>query len=104
MSRRFVLIDDDGVSNKISEILLRKAFPEIEITSFRHPKEGLFYLESLQKAGLGHQETIVLLDLNMPEMYGLSLLDELINRDITTMEGVKIFVLSSTANPDEIRR
>ncbi len=73
MSRKIIIIDDDPTSNYISEFILSSMYSNSEIVSFINP---LLALEKLPSLSLD-SNSIILLDLNMPEMNGYEFVDTL---------------------------
>lgn len=72
--KQIILIDDDPISNFLSELLIGSISKEIQIKCFTNPLEALAKLKELQV----DEKTIVLLDLNMPQMSGWEFIDSFI--------------------------
>ncbi|PQA56260.1 response regulator [Siphonobacter curvatus] len=88
-----ILIDDDPLNNKICTYLLGRYFPQpVPIRAFTNPEEGLAYLLSLNTP----QSTLVLLDLNMPELTGWQVLDALETFMTQAQAYIHIYILSSS--------
>jgi CheY-like chemotaxis protein len=60
----FILIDDEPVSNQLTEIQIKRVFPDATIVSFSDPREAI--------DSIGHnyakypENTTIFLDINMP--------------------------------------
>jgi len=68
--RQIILIDDDPICNYLSEILIGTISQEIILKIFTDPIEALSKLETLTI----NEETMVFLDINMPQMNGFDFL------------------------------
>ncbi|HLT08208.1 MAG TPA: response regulator [Cyclobacteriaceae bacterium] len=87
-----VFVDDDKVQHMINKRILLKVDPTIKLTFFESPTMALEWL-SFNKAD------ILLLDINMPEMRGWELLDELEKKEIC----VEVKMLTSSMDPDDVQ-
>lgn len=72
MLDEIVLIDDDNITNKVNQKLIRQLLPDISIQVFENGETGLRYLINKQDEQL---KTLVFLDLQMPVMTGFEFLD-----------------------------
>lgn len=101
---QIVLIDDDPVHNLIASKVLEKFVDvtTVKIISFEKPKEGLSYL--LNQNPERPLKTLVLLDINMPELTGWDVLNRLVVLDEKVKENMNLYILSSSVDPmDETR-
>jgi len=73
MNRKIIIVDDDPTSNYISEFILSSVHLNADIISFINPIEAL---EKLPEMNIT-PDSIILLDLNMPEMNGYEFVDSL---------------------------
>jgi response regulator RpfG family c-di-GMP phosphodiesterase len=94
---RFILIDDDSINNYICKRLIKKTFPFVEVVDFIHPEEGLKYIQSLSNTG-GESCSMLLLDINMPEMSGWEFIEKYSHLDATIRDQVHIYMLSSSVD------
>jgi CheY-like chemotaxis protein len=96
-----LLIDDDEITNFISVAVIERTnkFSHIEIAG--SGKEGLEYLQTClsEKKNL---PSLILLDINMPIMTGWQFLEELERFADRVLEKAKIFMLSSSQNPEDL--
>lgn len=93
---QIVLVDDDPVANSIHQIVLKKAIPEARVLVFQKASHALEHLISEEP-----DLSLLLLDLNMPELSGWEFLDQL-----SRQSGKKppVVILSSSSDPEDIRR
>ena len=88
-----VLIDDDESINLIHRIILKKAFPKIEVEEFTDPVAAIEHFEALTEL---HERTIIFLDLNMPELNGFEFLERFNNLREKIKGRVFIYVLTAS--------
>jgi CheY-like chemotaxis protein len=67
-------------------------------------KEGIQSIKELNSVCDTNEKTLIFLDLNMPIMNGWEFLEELKNLNDTLQLSYKIFVLSSSINPDDRKK
>lgn len=99
---RFILIDDEVYSNKISKTFIQKMFAGAEIKDFLLPQEALQYIQ------LAYSEasvpTAILLDINMPELNGWQVLEKLQELPQPIQDSLTVYMLSSSIDPkDKLR-
>lgn len=90
--KKIILIDDQKITNFITIKLLQLEGIEENIADFTNPKEALSCLEQEEK------ETLVFLDLNMPEMTGWEFLDQMLQKKLAHPT---VILTSSTSKLDE---
>jgi len=93
---KFILVDDDPISNIISSLIIRKTLGETHITVFNQPEKGLAYIknEFINEIGL----TILLLDINMPTLTGYEFMEQFEQFDDDVKNKVVVYLLSSSVN------
>lgn len=101
---KIVMIDDDPIHTTISEISLRKFYPNLrlEVVSFNDAKKGLEYLLALSPAST--LKTLLFLDINMPIINGWHVLTVLDKLDPAIKEGLGIYILSSSLSASDIEK
>lgn len=104
-----LLVDDDRVVNLINRVTLGKRNIANSIFSVENGKEALdFIREQGAYRSNGHsfpKPSVILLDLNMPVMNGWEFLEAYRTvRKEKHMEGCKLYVLTSSPNPDDISK
>jgi CheY-like chemotaxis protein/PAS domain-containing protein len=91
LQRVVVFVDDDKVQHMINKRILLKADPTLKLVFFESPNMALEWLSS-------NRGDILLLDINMPEMKGWELLDELEKRGIH----IQVKMLTSSMDPEDV--
>ncbi len=99
----FVIIDDDIINNKLCRKIIEKTYPDAEITDFTNAREGLdFIIEKYTRNA--NEKVIVLLDISMPIMNAWEFLDVFSTLDINLKARVKVHILSSSINKNDMMR
>jgi CheY-like chemotaxis protein len=99
-----LLIDDDLTINYFHNRLIEKSSLTENIAISKNGKEGLDSFLELNEKIEGEEMTVVFLDLNMPIMNGWEFLDNLSKIKEGIKMKYKIFILSSTINPDDKKK
>ena len=96
-----LLIDDDSISNYITEELIREKGLCQTVITVTDGKQGLNYLQDILQANpAGLRHVLVLLDLNMPVMDGFEFMEEL--EALQLHQQLTIAVLTSSDNHKDI--
>jgi len=91
---RFILIDDEVCSNKISAAFIKIMYSDAEIVDFLSPVQALYYINTeYKKLPI---PTAILLDINMPELNGWQVLEKLQELPLPVTECLTVFMLSSS--------
>ena len=99
---KFVLIDDDAISNRLCKLNMRIYNKDIEVVDFTSPEEGLRYLSSQIRED--HSSFVLLLDINMPTMSGWEFLASF-EKIVESIEfRIIIYMLSSSVDPRDQER
>lgn len=96
----FLLIEDNLIDQIVIKQLIRKSL-DIEVNITNNGREGLLWLHDHENL---NQPVIILLDVQMPIMNGLDFLEEFDKLSEKFKKEIQIYVLSSTLDPDEIKR
>ncbi|GGN03382.1 hypothetical protein GCM10010967_42670 [Dyadobacter beijingensis] len=97
----FFLIDDSSFDLFIYEKLLIKSGITHSVKTFNSARDALKHLTT---QGDGLPETIILLDLQMPDMNGFEFIDEFDHLPEPLRQKVRIFMLSSTIDTRDIEK
>lgn len=104
MIRQILLIDDDEITNFVNKKIIESFVGDGEnVKTLLSAKEALSYLKTCSTESVKMPE-LILLDLNMPEMSGWEFLDEFKKRFKSEELTTKIFLLSSSQNPEDIEQ
>lgn len=95
MSKSYILIDDDKIINFIHSKVIKTINSENTIHEFQSSVVALNFIKSLI-ANKSQLPDYIFIDINMPEISGLMLVDELSMLGTDSFSTTKIFVLSST--------
>lgn len=97
-----LLIDDDGPTNFLHEIVIKEADCAKKVVAVRGAQEALDFL-SEQKSNGAPDVDLIFLDINMPRMTGWDFLEEYVkfNRN---GQGRIIIMLTTSLNPYDEQR
>ncbi|MBP9082762.1 MAG: response regulator [Bacteroidia bacterium] len=101
---KFIVVDDDPINNQLCKFNLRKTYPDVEILCFELPAEGLQSLKALTPFENPQLYNCVLLDINMPEINGWEFLEQFSLFEQEIKEHVKIFIVSSSIDPMDVKK
>lgn len=101
---KFIVVDDDPINNQLCKFNLKKIYPDAEVVCFELPGKGLQSMKSLTPLVDPEKYICVLLDINMPEMTGWEFLEQFSSFDNTLKELVKIFIVSSSIDPLDVKK
>lgn len=102
-----LLVDDDDSSNFLNERIIKKLNLAEETHVCGNGKSALDYIISNCKSGTvppGSCPDLVLLDINMPVMDGFEFLAKYETIDGLQKERRKIYILTSSSDPNDLRR
>jgi CheY-like chemotaxis protein len=99
-----LLIDDDLTINYLHNRLIEKSAIAAQVLVAKNGIEGITAFLELNERMKGLDSVLIFLDLNMPIMNGWEFLEKLskVKSDITM--NFKIYILSSTINPDDKKK
>ncbi len=99
----FLVIDDDPVNNKICNRIIQNTIAGSAVKTFTDPAEGLEHIRANYENSDG-TKAILFLDINMPSMTGWDVLAKFEGFTNEVKDRVKIFMLSSSIDPQDIER
>lgn len=100
---RFIIVDDDVCNNMLCKYMLEQAFRS-EIVDFTNPEEAILYISSTYHQDIENADTILLLDINMPEMTGWQFLQWFDTMTPQVKSLIRIFMVSSSVDPRDQER
>lgn len=89
-TNHIVLVDDDVITNRLHQMLIRKQYHEKKIALFNDPQIALGYIKE-------NNPDLILLDLHMPEIDGWKFLQMMEEHQIF----VDVIIVSSSIDPRE---
>jgi CheY-like chemotaxis protein len=97
-----LLVDDDNMTNFLHQRVLSKSSICADVKVAKNGQEGIQKLIELNQVLASKDDTVVVfLDLNMPILDGWGFLQEYAKNKNNLKFNTKIFVLSSSINPDD---
>lgn len=97
MKFELLLIEDDLIEKmKFEKILDHLAYDDISLIMKNNGQDGLDYLNS------GHHPSLILLDLNMPEMNGIEFLTYMYNSE--DLKHIPIVILTTSENTQDLKQ
>jgi CheY-like chemotaxis protein len=98
------LIDDDRTSNLINTEIVRIFNKEILVTSYLNAAKAIEDLERLSMDDPDKIPSVIFLDINMPLINGWEFLETLKKINDTIQKICKVYILTSSIDPDDIER
>ncbi|MBR9845553.1 MAG: response regulator [Algicola sp.] len=105
MKLNFMLIDDNKFDLFINRKIIENASCDNRVRTFKNGQSAIKFLEIFEKKSKYHDTflpNVILLDLNMPEMNGFQFLKEFKKLERIVEKPIKIYMLSSTTNFNDI--
>jgi CheY-like chemotaxis protein len=97
-----LLIDDDPVSNAITEELLKQLYFTDEVKHVLSAQEGLDFIDKFYDEKKSFPE-LILIDIKMPGMDGFKFVEILNSRAISQDDAFKISALTSSSDERDIQ-
>ncbi len=93
---RFIVVDDDSVSNMICRSVIKEINSEVEIKTFTIPEDGFEYIVSNYSKTGKEIPTVLFLDINMPSWTGWDFLKHFEKLDECIQNQIKVYMLTSS--------
>jgi CheY-like chemotaxis protein len=100
----FILIDDNEIDLFLHEKIIRLQGLSEAVFSFRSVSQALDYFKRFKRDTDNYPQTVILLDLQLPEMNGFDFLDHFSDMPQTILDKTRVFVLSSTLDHGDLSR
>ncbi len=97
-----LLIDDDKATNFFNERVVTKHEGFQQVYTVQSGLAALEYLNAVEN-NAATKPDLIFLDINMPAMNGWEFLIEFSKLDQRLTEGIKVILLSTSSNPDDVR-
>jgi len=99
--KKVAIVDDDSIFQFTTKVKFEKLRLADEVLIFNDGEEMMDFLSSTD---LDELPEIVLLDINMPIVDGWDFLDLYKSLESDKQKVMKIYMLSSSINPDDVKR
>lgn len=97
-----LLVDDSYVDNLINRKMIRANLFAQDITVIDSPVKAIAYLKTCVNED--SLPDVIFLDIRMPEMDGFQFLETLHNIEGLQRSDIKIYMLSSSLDPDDLKQ
>jgi response regulator RpfG family c-di-GMP phosphodiesterase len=104
MITKYLVIDDDPINNTICSYTIRKVVLNSEVKCFENPVEGLAFITNEYTKEAIESSTVLLLDINMPEMNGWEFLEEFAKMNPAVQAAFSIYIVSSSIDEKDMER
>ena len=101
-SIRFIIVDDDIISNTLCNVVIKRAAANVEIKLFNLPEEAFVFLA--EEGSPNEKTTLLFLDINMPEWTGWMFLEKFDKLNEEIKKHIKIYMLSSSVDLQDRQR
>ena len=107
MKMNIMVIDDSKIDLFVSQKIIEIANAECEVKIFSSSNSAISFLKDINSKPVNKALFIpdaIFLDINMPEMDGFQFLKEFNNLHKLSSLSIKIYMLSSSTNPYDIKK
>ena len=103
MILKFITVDDNAISNLLSQYIIEDVLPNAEVKTFTKAEEALKYISTAYASANGVEvDTLLFLDINMPIMNGWQFLEAYDLLDEHIKNSIEIHMLSSSIDHRDI--
>ena len=93
--KHFLLVDDDEISNFIHKRVILSADPDAVVTEIQSSVQAIAFLNERVRSGEALPD-FLFIDINMPELNGFDILQEIQNTMNAHLSGMKVYMVSSS--------
>ncbi len=104
LAKRFILVDDDPLTNLLTKKIIERNLGEVEVKDFDAPELALEYIVTEFEHKKFADKTILFLDINMPTLTGWEFLEKYETFSTPIKNQFNIYILSSSIDPMDIER
>ncbi|NBB28944.1 response regulator [Cellulophaga sp. BC115SP] len=104
MFKKILCVDDDPITLMILKMTMKKCEFTSIVETVADGTEAVRYYEGLLQNPSIDAPELIFLDLNMPQMSGWAFLDVFIARFQKYFPATKVIILSSSIDPEDIRK
>lgn len=104
MQQNFLLVDDDSINNILGTYNIQKVVPDSQVNSYQFPEEALEHIAQTYKDNGSDKQTILFLDINMPQLDGWEFLAEFSAMDPRIHQQFTIYMLSSSIDDADMKK
>ena len=102
--KRFIIVDDDPLNNKICKILISKTIQDVEPLSFELAEIALEQIKNESKKNINDCRTVLFLDLNMYPISGWDFLEKYTENNLDIQTNIDIYILTSSVDQRDTER
>lgn len=102
-NKHIMLVDDDDIFNMLHADLIHQVIPNAKITEFISSKRALSFLTEAIHSNKPLPD-FIFIDIRMPEMSGLELIEELIKLNLDLFKNTKLYVITSSLDDRDRER
>lgn len=97
---QLLVVDDDDINNFLLSHLLKKSSYAVQTQSYTNPVEAVSYIK--RSITENKKFDLLLLDINMPQMTGWEVLNELRDEGESIIKDQRVYMLSSSVHATDI--
>jgi len=99
--QRFIILDDDESNNHLCTFIIQQVSRNAEVVNFVNPLNALVYFRDNYQGNDNYPQTVLLLDIKMPQISGWEFLNRLALLSISDLSKIQIYILSSSESESD---